>query len=42
MTSGQGTARITVPRNDDGRGYVCYSRNGIDGGFAVTTHAVTQ
>jgi hypothetical protein len=42
VTSGQGTARITVPRNADGRGYVCYSRTGIDGGFAVTTRAVTQ
>ena len=42
VTSGQGTARITVPRNADGRGYICYSRTGIDGGFAVTTRAVTQ
>jgi len=42
VTTGQGTARITVPRNADGRGYVCYSRAGIDGGFAVTSHAVTQ
>ncbi|MBV8455328.1 MAG: DUF1939 domain-containing protein, partial [Acetobacteraceae bacterium] len=42
VTSEQGTARITVPRNADGHGYVCYSRTGIDGGFAVTTRAVTQ
>jgi hypothetical protein len=42
VTSGQGTARITVPRNADGRGYVCYSRTGIDGGFAVRTRDVTQ
>ena len=42
VTSGQGTVRITVPQNADGRGYVCYSRTGIDGGFAVTTRAVTQ
>ena len=42
VTSGRGTARITVPRNADGRGYVCYSRPGIDDGFAVTTRAVTQ
>ena len=42
VTSGQGTARITVPRNTHGRGYVCYSRTGIDGGFAVRTGNVTQ
>jgi galactose oxidase len=42
VTTGQGTARITVPRNADGRGYVCYSRIGIDGGFDVGTRAVTQ
>jgi galactose oxidase len=42
VTTGQGTARITVPRNADGRGYVCYSRTGIDGGFVVTTRASTQ
>jgi galactose oxidase len=42
VTSGQGTARITVPRNAQGAGYVCYSRTGIGDGFAVTTRAVTQ
>jgi galactose oxidase len=42
VTSGQGTVRITVSRNANGRGYVCYSRTGIDGHFAVTTRAVTQ
>lgn len=42
VTSGQGTARITVPRNFNGRGYVCYSRAGIDGGFAVSPLAVRQ
>ena len=42
VTSGQGTARITVPRNAQGAGYVCYSRAGIGDGFAVTTRAVTQ
>ncbi|MGA7265939.1 MAG: galactose oxidase-like domain-containing protein, partial [Stellaceae bacterium] len=42
ITTNQGTARITVPRNADDRGYVCYSRIGIDGGFAIGTRAVTQ
>src|SRR5438309_5339827 len=42
VTSGQGTARITVPRNAEGRGYVCYSRTGIEGGFAVNSRATTQ
>jgi galactose oxidase len=42
VTSGQGTVRITVPRNAGGSGYVCYSRAGIDGGFAVTTRTVRQ
>jgi glycosidase len=42
VTSAQGTVRITVPRNVSGGGYVCYSRAGIGGGFAVTTRTVTQ
>jgi len=42
VTSGRGAARITVPRNAEGRGYVCYSRTGIDGGFAVTSRTTTQ
>ena len=31
-----------MPRNAHGRGYVCYSPTGIDGGFAVRTRDVTQ
>jgi glycosidase len=42
VTNGQGTVTITVPRNTDGHGYVCYSRTGADGGFAVQTRATTQ
>jgi hypothetical protein len=42
VTSGRGAARITVPRNAEGRGYVCYSRTGIDGGFVVTSRTTTQ
>jgi galactose oxidase len=42
VTTGQGTARITVPRNADGQGYVCYSRTGTDGGFVVAARAITQ
>ena len=33
---------ITIPRNDGGRGYVCYSRAGIGGDFAIQGHSVTQ
>jgi alpha-amylase len=42
VTSGAGTVRLTVPRNAGGAGYVCYSRTGIGGGFAVATRTVTQ
>ena len=40
MTAGRVT--ITIPRNDGGRGYVCYSRAGIGGDFAIQGHSVTQ
>src|SRR5262249_32621105 len=29
-TDGQGNATIGIPQNDNGRGYVCYSRAGLD------------
>lgn len=38
----RGRVTITIPRNDGGRGYVCYSRAGIGGQFAVQGHSVTQ
>jgi alpha-amylase len=41
-TDGAGRATITIPKNTDGLGYVCYSRTGIGGGFAPPEHAVTQ
>jgi alpha-amylase len=41
-TDGQGRATITLPRNTDGLGYVCYSHAGIDGDFAVYGQPVTQ
>ena len=42
VTNSQGAVTITVPRNTNGLGYVCYSRTGIDGAFAVQTRATTQ
>ena len=42
VTTGQGNATITVPRNAAGRGYVCYSRTGIEGGFVASARPVTQ
>jgi alpha-amylase len=41
-TDGNGRATITVPRNRNGLGYACFSRNGLGEGFAVVEHAVTQ
>jgi alpha-amylase len=41
-TDGQGRATVTIPKNQDGFGYVCYSRAGIGGDFPVQGHAVTQ
>jgi glycosidase len=41
-TDDNGSVTITVPRNANGLGYVCYSRAGMGGGFDVTTRAVTQ
>jgi alpha-amylase len=41
-TDDNARATITVPRNQDGLGYVCYSITGIGGGFAISTQRVTQ
>jgi alpha-amylase len=41
-TDGHGRVRITIPRNQGGRGYVCYSRAGITGEFAIQGHSVIQ
>ncbi len=41
-TDARGRVTITIPRNDGGRGYVCYSRAGISGDFTTLGHSVTQ
>jgi galactose oxidase len=42
VTDGQGSVTITIPPNNNGAGYVCYSRTGFGGGFAVNSQPVTQ
>jgi len=42
QTDGNGRTTITIPRNANGVGYVCYSRINIGGGFAATSLSVTQ
>jgi alpha-amylase len=42
QTDGNGKVTITIPKNSNGLGYVCYSRPGFGGPFDVHTHAVTQ
>ena len=42
QTDGAGRATITIPKNTNGMGYVCYSRAGIGGAFTPPGHAVTQ
>jgi alpha-amylase len=41
-TDGSGKATITIPRNTNGLGYVCYSRPGIGPAATAAGHAVTQ
>jgi galactose oxidase len=42
-TDGNGSVTITIPKNQNGASYVCYSRQGFGGkAFEVTTHSVTQ
>jgi alpha-amylase len=41
-TDGSGRATITIPRNTNGLGYVCYSRAGLVESFSPTGHDVTQ
>jgi alpha-amylase len=41
-TDGNGRATITIPKNTNGLGYVCYSREGIGGGFNPPPHDATQ
>jgi hypothetical protein len=41
-TRADGFVTLTVPRNVNGRSYLCYSREGFDGGFEVQPRAVAQ
>jgi alpha-amylase len=41
-TDDKGRVTVTIPRNHDGNGYVCYSRHGVVGGFAVNPQPVKQ
>lgn len=41
-TDGRGQVTITIPRNVNGLGYVCYSRLGIGTDFEVQPHSVAQ
>ena len=42
QTDGTGQVTITIPKNTNGLGYVCYSRAGIGGPFQVVGQDVTQ
>ncbi|HEV3202542.1 MAG TPA: galactose oxidase-like domain-containing protein [Bryobacteraceae bacterium] len=42
VTDGGGSVTITIPQNQNGLGYVCYSIDGQGGGFGITPRAVTQ
>jgi alpha-amylase len=41
-TDGAGQATITIPRNTNGGGYVCYSRPGLGPAKVTQNHGVTQ
>jgi alpha-amylase len=41
-TDGAGHVTITIPRNDNGAGYVCYSRAGIGGAAPAQSLSTTQ
>lgn len=43
VTDGNGSVTITIPKNQNGRSYVCYSRQGLGGtGFDVVPVSITQ
>jgi galactose oxidase len=42
VTDGNGAVTITIPPNNNGLGYVCYSRTGFGGGFTANTQSVTE
>jgi alpha-amylase len=41
-TDSGGQVTVTIPKNANGIGYVCYSRQGIGSAFQIQTHTVTQ
>ena len=41
-TGNDGSVTITIPRNDNGLGYVCYSRQGIGEAIRVNGRPATQ
>jgi alpha-amylase len=41
-TNGSGQASFTIPRNDNGQSYLCFSRVGYTQGFAVNRRTTTQ
>jgi alpha-amylase len=41
-TDGSGQVTITIPRNTNGLGYVCYAPPGVGGAFQIRSHTVTQ
>jgi alpha-amylase len=41
-TDGSGNATITIPVNNSGKGYVCYSVQGISGGFSASQNSTKQ
>ncbi|HXE64792.1 MAG TPA: alpha-amylase domain-containing protein [Bryobacteraceae bacterium] len=41
-TDGGGAVTIGIPPNDNGRGYVCYSRDGAGGSIETPSHTTTQ
>jgi glycosidase len=42
VTDGNGDVTVTIPKNENGFGYVCYSIDGQNAGFPVATRPVTQ
>jgi len=42
FTDGNGWVTLTIPPNNNGNGFVCYSRDGLGGGFAVMPLPVQQ
>jgi alpha-amylase len=41
-TDANGQATITIPKNTNGLGFVCFSRPGIGSAFQITSHSVSQ